>query len=53
MVVGGRSGVCNGENGGEGNDDNGFLGEEEEKEGEYSGVMELLELGKIEKEMGK
>ena len=52
MVVGDRNGVGGGENGGEDNGDNEFLGEEEEKEGEDSGVSELLELGKMEKEIG-
>ena len=52
MVVGGQGGVCGGKNDEEGNGDNGFLGEEEEKEGEDGGVMELLELGKMEKKIG-
>ena len=36
----------------EGNGDNGFLGEEGEKEGGESGGKELLDLDKMEKEMG-
>ena len=42
MVVCNRSGVCGGGNGGEGNSDNGFLGEEEEKDGEDSGVVVVV-----------
>ena len=51
MVRGGQGDVGSGGNGEEGNGDNGFLGEEGEKGGEGGGNG-LLELGKMEKEMG-
>ena len=52
MVGGGQGGVDSGRNEEEDNGDNGFLGEEGEKEGGEGGGNELLELGKMEKEMG-
>ena len=52
MVGGGQGGVDSGGNEEEGNGDNGFLGEEGEKEGGEGGGNGLLELGKMEKEMG-